>query len=135
MKKRTFVATAMVVGSAMVSSIVEASGPPDFPKKGESELVTWTGEVRDDASTHTTAHVHFLRFFRREDGSAYEIQSPKLEKLHHDTDKNYLVEIEAEKTPEYLLSSSKLIVRKFKVLSELGDAVPLAEPVRREIMR
>lgn len=94
-------------------------------RKAEPEIVKWVGEIRDDASTHTTEHVHNLEFVRQNDGSSYDIvESPELVKLHHETEKNFLVEIEAEITSRFLFWGGNLVVKKFKVLQETSEALP-----------
>ena len=143
MKTNLVIVSVLTIGTSLFMNPLAYSrghgGPREPRVKQPPEIVNWVGELTDDPSTHTTDHGHALRFVRQDDKSEFDvIDSPALLKLHHDTNKNYLVEIEAEKTPQYLFGGGNLIVKNFKVLSELGDAVPLAEPVRpvrREIMR
>lgn len=104
--------------------------------KFQPEIVKWVGEVKDDRSTHTTEHRHELEFVKKDDGKRYDIvDSPELVKLHHETGKSYLAEIEAEKTPRFLFWGGNLIVKNFKVLEETSDVIPHAEPVRRSSRR
>lgn len=101
------------------------------PAKYEPEIVKWIGEVKDEASDHTTEHQHALEFVKKDDGKEYDIvDSPELVKLHHETEKNYLVEIEAEKTPRFLFWGGNLIVKNFKVLEETA-LVPHLAPIKR----
>lgn len=91
----------------------------------ETNTVKWVGEIHDDESTHNTRHWHELKFTKKDDGKTYDISSnPDMVKLHHDTEKNYLVEIEAEKTPRFLLWGGELVVKKFKILAETSDIIP-----------
>src|SRR5689334_4842341 len=65
-------------------------------QKYQPEIVKWIGEVKDDHSSHTTEHQHELQFTRKGNGKIYDIvDSPELVKLHHETGKNYVLEIEA----------------------------------------
>ena len=104
------------------------------PAKAEPEIVKWVGEIKDEAATHTTDHKHELKFVKKDDGKEYAVvDSPELVKLHHESEKNFLVEIEAEKTPRFLFWGGNLIVKNFKILEE-GSSVPhLAPPVRNKV--
>jgi hypothetical protein len=94
------------------------------------EIVKWVGEIGDEASDHTTEHSHRLKFINQETGKSYDIvDSPELVRLHHDTEKNYLVEIEAEITPKFLLWGGNLIAKSFKVLEETAS-VPHLESLK-----
>lgn len=107
------------------------SGIDRQPAKSEPEIVKWVGEVKDEPSDHTTEHDHKLEFIKKDDGKEYDIvDSPELVKLHHETEKNYLVEIEAEKTSRFLFWGGNLIVKNFKVIQETGS-VPHLAPVKR----
>ncbi len=109
----------------------DRSGFDRQPVKYEPEIVKWIGEVKDEASDHTTEHQHSLEFTKKDNGKEYDIvDSPELVKLHHETEKNYLVEIEAEKTPRFLFWGGNLIVKNFKVLEETA-VVPHLEPTKR----
>lgn len=100
------------------------------PVISEPEIVKWIGEVKDDASSHTTRHEHELEFVKKDDGKEYDIvDSPDLQNFHHETGKNFLVEIEAEKTPKFLFWGGNLIVKNFKVLEETSDVIPHAKPL------
>lgn len=101
------------------------------PAKYEPEIVKWVGEIKDEDSDHTTEHNHSLEFVKKDDGKEYDVvDSPELVKLHHETEKNYLVEIEAEKTPRFLFWGGNLIVKNFKVLEETAS-VPHLAPIKR----
>jgi hypothetical protein len=101
------------------------------PAKYEPEIVKWVGEIKDEASDHTTEHQHALEFVKKDDGKVYDIvESPELVKLHHETEKNYLVEIEAEKKPRFLFWGGNLIVKNFTVLEETAS-VPHLAPIKR----
>jgi|TARA_Y100000817_G_C16781318_1_gene510731 hypothetical protein len=90
----------------------------------------WNGVVRSSELSHTTDHTHFLEFVRSEDKEVFDIvDSPELAKLHHDTNRNYRVEIEGQLTSKFLFWGGNLVVKKFKVLEEL-DVVALREPRR-----
>jgi hypothetical protein len=100
----------------------------------EPEIVKWVGEVKDDWSTHTTEHKHELEFVKKDDGKKYTIvDSPQLVQLHHESGKNYLMEIEAEKTPVFLFWGGNLIVKSFKVLGETSGEIAHNEPIKRAI--
>lgn len=67
------------------------------------EVVKWIGLVKDEPEDHTLEHSHKLSFVKKDDGKSYDIiDSPDLVKLHHETEKNFEVEIEAEKTAKFL---------------------------------
>lgn len=101
----------------------------------QPEIVKWIGEVKDEAATHTAGHEHELKFVKKDDGKEYGIKdSPDLVKLHHETERNFIVEIEAEKTPRFLFWGGNLIVRNFKVLEETDSAPHLTE-IKQEPVR
>lgn len=87
-----------------------------------NENVVWVGKVRDEISTHDTSHEHELRFIRQSDGKSFDIESSELKKLHHETDKNFLVEINAEKTPRFLFWGGNLIVKSYKILESIDGS-------------
>jgi len=96
------------------------------------EIVKWVGTVKDDADSHTTEHEHELEFTRKDNGDSYDIvDSPELVKLHHDTEKNYVVEIEAEKTSKFLFWGGNLIVKNFKVIEEASDRIAHRAPAAK----
>lgn len=118
-----------------LSFAMERDGGPRLDRtrqvKSEPEIVKWVGEVRDDEGSHTTDHDHELRFTKKDDGEVYNIvDSPSLVKLHHETEKNYLVEIEAEKTAKFLFWGGNLIVKNFKVLADASGPIPHRIPAR-----
>ncbi len=97
---------------------------PSSPK-----IVKWVGEISDSASDHTSLHNHNLEFKNRETGKTYDIvNSPELVKIHHENEKNYSVEIIAEKTARFLFWGGNLRVKNFKVLSETESVPHLAPP-------
>lgn len=84
-----------------------------------------TGEVSDDRFSHTTEHDHELTFKNQETGEVLKIvNSPSLVKLHHDTEKNYLIEAQVAKTPKILFWGGNLVVKNFRVIKETSDAIP-----------
>lgn len=100
------------------------------------EIVKWIGEISDSASDHTTLHGYSLKFTNNETGKSYDIKdSPELVQIHHDNEKNYLIEIEAEKTPRFLFWGNNLIVKNFKVLNEIASVPHLAPPERTPTLR
>src|SRR3989338_3483475 len=103
MKKSYLFALVLMASSLNVYAARESretrNNPPSPP-----EIVKWVGEISDSESDHTTQHGHKLKFKNHETGDTYDIvDSPELVKLHHETEKNYLVEIEAEKTSRPIL--------------------------------
>ena len=99
----------------------------------EPNIVKWVGVVKGDGDYHTTDHDHELKFVRQSDQENFDIvDSPKLVKLHHETEKNYLMEIEAEKTSRFLFWGGNLIVKNFKILKEL-ETVAHKKPVRTPV--
>lgn len=115
--------------SAIASSERDLS--PDGSSSSKPEIVKWVGFVKGDPLYHTTNHDHSLQFVLQSDGDSFDIvDSPELVKLHHETEKNFLAEIEAEKTSRFLFWGGNLIVKKFKILKEL-ETVAHTEPVRR----
>ena len=97
-------------------------------RAAKPEVVRWVGVIKDDASTHTEKHEHELKFVNNETGDAYDLEnSSELVKLHHDSEKNLLVEIEAEKKPRFLFWGGQLVVKSFKVIREASEAIPHAK--------
>lgn len=95
--------------------------PPATEEKREVEKVKWEGYVTAGAG-HTKGHNHNLKFVRKSDGESFDIvDSPALEKIHCETSKNLWVNIEAEKTSQFLFWGNNLIVRNFEVVKELAQ--------------
>ncbi len=86
------------------------------------DSITWVGTISDESFAHNE-HRHNLRFTRETDGKTFDIESESLMTLHHDRERNFLVEITAIKTPKFLFWGNNLIVKDFKVLEEL-ESVP-----------
>jgi hypothetical protein len=128
MKKSYLFALALMASSL---NVYAAREPREVTNRqpASPEIVKWVGEISDSASDHTTQHGHDLEFRNRATGDTYDIvDSPELVKLHHETEKNYLVEIEAEKTSRFLFWGGNLIVKNFKVLNETASVPHLAAP-------
>ena len=89
-----------------------------------SRPITLTGEIKDDPSTHDSTHNHDLKFIQKDTGYSYQIKSEELVKLHHETEKNYLVEVEAEKKLNFLFFGESLLVKKFKIIAETSASIP-----------
>lgn len=101
----------------------------EMQRASAPEIVKWVGTIQDNADSHTTEHKHELEFTRKDNGDSYDIvDSPELVKLHHETEKNYVVEIEAEKTPKFLFWGGNLIVKNFKVLEEASSRIAHRAP-------
>ena len=122
----------------------QAKGPSEHSFKKQKyvpEIVQWSGEVKDEPSSHTTEHKHELEFIKSGDGKTYDIvDSPELVKLHHESEKNFFVEIEAEKTPRFLFWGGNLIVRNFRVIRETSPSIPhrqasYSKPLDRSMRR
>lgn len=125
----------LLIFLGLVNGPAFASNERDFLNEraapSKPEMVKWIGVVKGDPLYHTTDHDHSLEFLRQSDGDTFDIvDSPKLVKLHHDTEKNFLAEIEAEKTSRFLFWGGNLIVKNFKVLKEL-ETVAHSEPIQR----
>lgn len=90
--------------------------------------VTWVGVISDEEFSHNE-HRHNLRFTRKSDGKSFDLESKSLMTLHHDKEKNFLVEVTGIKTPGFLFWGNNLIVKDFKVLGEL-ESVPHQNVVR-----
>lgn len=140
MKTNSLSLALIAVASLSVHSAfaIERDGGPRFNRepsvKSEPEIVKWIGEVRDEPSSHTTNHEHELTFVKKDDGENYDIvDSPELVKLHHETEKNFLVEIEAEKTPRFLFWGGNLVVKNFRVINELGGPIAHRTPAQRGV--
>lgn len=86
------------------------------------ETVTWIGSIGDDWDSHNE-HQHDLKFTRQNDGKSFDLESKPLMTLHHERERNLLVEITAVRTPKFLFWGNNLIVKEFKVLKEL-ETVP-----------
>lgn len=121
MFKRNFILL-FIIGLS-VNSYGRGGGRDSTTVRKPNERVTWIGELTDDPATHNTRHEHKLVFVRQDSGEKYAVEgSPELLKLHHETGKNYLVEIEAEKRPRFF--SEYLKVSSFKVLKETSPEIP-----------
>lgn len=82
----------------------------------EPEIVNWTGEIKEELTSHYADHD--LLFLKEDGNKKYSIiESPEILRFHHEINKNYLVEIEAEKTPTFLFWGGKLVIKKFKIIS------------------
>jgi len=130
MKKSYLLALILLVSSGNLYAR-EGIGPiiDRKPASTGPEIVKWIGEISNSASDHTTLHNHSLEFKNRETGKTYDIvDSPDLVKVHHENEKNYLVEIEAEKTPRFLFWGGNLIVKNFKILGETASVPHLPAP-------
>ena len=117
-----------------VASTGFAKGPHNkqtaLPKP--ANVVSWVGEIKDTSLSHTTRHFHELEFTNKETGKSYDIvDSPELKKLHCESGKNFLVKIEAERTPRVLFWGNNLIVKSFTVLGETSEVVAHKTPVER----
>ncbi len=90
-----------------------------LPKTYKPEIVNWTGEIKEELSSHDTSHD--LLFFKKDDGKKYSIiDSPDIVRFQHEINKNFLIEIEAEKSPTFLFWGGKLVIKKFKIISVSG---------------
>lgn len=100
------------------------------PKVEAQPTFRWVGTVQDDENVHTTEHGHNLRFTRLDDGEQFNIvDSPQLVKAHCEGEKNYIVEIDAEKTPKFLFWGGNLIVKNFRIVEpSLAKHVPHYSP-------
>lgn len=130
MNKCYLLALALMASSANAYAIArEPRSWRETQPTSSPDIVKMVGEISDSASDHTTLHEHQLEFKSRETGDTYNIvDSPDLVKLHHQTEKNYLVEIVAEKTPRFLFWGGNLIVKSFRVLNETAVVPHLAAP-------
>ena len=91
---------------------------------GENQTVKWTGSVYDKSSSHTSDHFHSLIFKNNETMEEFDIvDSENLSKLHHDTNKNFVAEVEGYITSKFLFWGGNLVVTSYKVLEE-SDAGP-----------
>jgi hypothetical protein len=98
---------------------------------GARESVAWSGLIYDSPSTHTTIHGHALSFEDAETKKTYGVvDSPELERLHHETNKNYQVKLEGRITPKFLFFGGNLIVTKFEILSESEEIALNTPPAR-----
>lgn len=114
----------LVIGFS-VNSYGRGAGRDYSPRK-PNEKVTWIGEVSDSPESHNTKHDHKLTFTRQDNGKKYDVKdSAELKKLHHETGKNYLMEIQAEIHPWFF--SEYLTVSSFKVLKETSESIPHKE--------
>lgn len=91
-------------------------------------VVRWRGTLQDDSSSHTTEHEHRLRFVRHDDQKVYDMEiGPELARIHHETEKNLIVEVEVERTSRFLFWGGNLVVRRFTILGSAGEAIPHRE--------
>lgn len=129
MKKSYLFALVLMASSLNVYASKEPCERRNAQPAAAPKIVKWVGEISDSAADHTTLHGHKLKFKTRETGDTYDIvDSPELVKLHHETEKNYLVEIEAEKTSRFLFWGGNLIVKNFKVLGDTASVPHLTPP-------
>lgn len=103
---------------------------------GSDRAVSWTGRIFDTPNSHTTTHDHSLSFEEEESKETYDVvDSPVLQKLHHETNRNYKAKIEGYITPKFLFFGGNLVVTKFEILEE-SEVVALSAPrprMQREI--
>ena len=119
---------------ATAVSSYQAIAFDNVEKKIEKTAMTRVGEIKDDSveMSHTTRHRHNLEFIDKDTGKSYDVvDSPALEKIHCESGKNLLVEVEAELTPRVLFWGNNLIVKNFKILGETSDLIPHQEPRER----
>lgn len=91
----------------------------------QNGAVAWTGRLFDSPSTHNTTHGHYLMFEDSASKKVYDIvDSPELEKLHHETNRNYQIKIEGRITPKFLFFGGNLVVSKYEILGE-SEEIPL----------
>ena len=91
-------------------------------------MLKWSGRVYDLKDSHTTSHQHELLFKDSETNKIYDVvKSPEIEKLHHDTNKHYDVEIEGYLTSKFLFWGGNLVITKFNILDE-SDEIGLSNP-------
>lgn len=98
-----------------------------------SEPVKWTGVIQDEQGYHSVNHdsSHDLEFVQEGDQKALKVVDNKsLLKLHSEKDKNLVVKIEGEVTPQFLFWGGNLKIRTFEVLKELGE-IEHREPVKQ----
>lgn len=94
-------------------------------KNSNEKTTSVIGEVTDDSSTHTTEHGHRLKFKNQETGEVTDIvDSPNLVKLHHESEKNLIIEAQVTRTPKVLFWGGKLVVKDFRVIKESSDSIP-----------
>ena len=97
-------------------------------ENSEPDMVSWIGIIKDEDGSHNSDHDHKLQFIR-DDGDTFDIvDSPELVKLHHETERNYKIEIEAEITSKFLFWGGNLIVKSFKVIEPSGAKTPHLSP-------
>lgn len=96
----------------------------------ENNSVQLTGTVFDSPASHTTNHFHSLQFEDAQSKKNFDVvDSPQIEKLHHETNKNYQVALEGRITPKFLFWGGNLVISKFEITGE-SDAIPLGVPAR-----
>lgn len=130
---------ALVAFASSLNVYASNDGVPQSNLKTEQisapETLKLVGEISDPASGHTTRHKHNLKIKNLETGESYKIvDSPELVKIHHENEKNYLVEIEAEVTSRFLFWGGNLTVKNFKVIDEIAS-VPHFPATEREFGR
>ncbi|MGE4108230.1 MAG: hypothetical protein AB7F66_13530 [Bacteriovoracia bacterium] len=114
-----------ILGTSAFAETKEGRFSAERVTKSTQKTVRWLGEIKDD-SGHTVNHRHDLKFVRTDTGDSYSVvDSPAIEKLHHETDKNYVVEATGEVTPKFLFWGGNLIITKFKVIAESSQPIPL----------
>lgn len=127
MKRAILIAVLMIVGAEAQARTFDRGEAVDLrvwqranSQKVEPEMVKWIGEI-SDASGHTSGHEHSMQFKNQVTGKVYDLTAPDLTKLHHDAEKNYLVEIEAEKRPKFLFWGGDLVVKKYRVIRDIAS--------------
>lgn len=95
---------------------------------GKSSNDLMTGVVYDEPSSHDDRHNHALKFRENSTGRIYSLaENDQLLSLHHNTEKNILVEIKGEVKSQFLIWGQELVVKEFKVLEEVGEKIPHAK--------
>ncbi len=94
----------------------------------ESSNDLLTGVVYDEPSSHDDRHNHALKFKENVTGRIYSLaENNELLSLHHNTEKNILVDLKGEVRSKFLIWGQELVVKEFKVLEEVGEKVPHAK--------
>jgi hypothetical protein len=106
-----------------VGTINERPDLDFYRKKPQTngKTVKWIGETSCMPSSHNTRHNHQLIFKGQLTGIKYNLQSDRISKIHCESSKNLLVEIQANKPETFLFGKPTIKEKSFRMLNFLGE--------------
>jgi hypothetical protein len=103
----------------MMSVFVMNAKAASLPSAG---TVQWVGEIKDDSYAHGNEKTHHLFFVKKDNGEKFNISNiDEVQRMHNESGKNYMVEIEATQMPRSFPGRGNLVVKHVKILDESQD--------------